>query len=116
MVSAMVLGGCQTGRELSDPFSDAGPRSNSVTVYVTNLAFSDATLYAVTTGTRHQLGRVTGKQEAVFTMPLPFPTVMFIEIDLMAGPKCFTDQLTVDPGDEFELIVRNEGANVYCES
>jgi len=113
IVSGLVLGGCQTGRDLSNPFSGR-QADDKLTIYVTNLAFMDATLYAVTTGTRHKLGRVTGKREAVYTMPLPFPTMMHIEIDMMAGPKCFTERLTVDPGDELELIVQNENANVYC--
>jgi hypothetical protein len=112
LAAFLVLGlvGC-AGRQLEgDPFNEA-LLSKEVKIYVTNLAFMDATLWAVTTGTRHKLGIVTGKKEAVYTMPLPFPALMHIEIDLLAGPLCYTERLTVDPGDELELIIQDENAN-----
>jgi hypothetical protein len=30
---------------------------------------------------------------------------MYIEIDMLAGPKCFTEELPVDPGDVLELQI-----------
>jgi len=110
---ALVLAGCASGRPDGDTFLPGGAEGQ-LKVYVTNLAFTHATLWGVTTGTRHKLGIVGGKREAAFTMPLPFPTEMHIEIDILAGPKCFTERLTVDPGDELELIIPNDGANWNC--
>ncbi len=110
---ALVPVGCATAGRDSDPFVSGGA-NGQLKVYVTNLAFTHATLWGVTTGTRHKLGIVGGKREAAFTMPLPFPTEMHIEIDILAGPKCFTERLTVDPGDELELIIPNDGANWNC--
>jgi hypothetical protein len=113
LASTLLLAGCLFGRSQG---RDTGwdPSRREVTLYVTNLSFSEATIYGVTTGTRHVLGRVIGKKEAVFTMPLPFPTLMHLEIDLLAGPYCYTDRLTVDPGDELELIIQNDGGNWNC--
>lgn len=108
-----LLAGCLTGRPQGQAAHLDESRRN-VTLYVTNLSFSDATVYGVTTGARHLLGRVTGKREAVLTMPMPFPTMMHVEFDLLAGPTCRTERLTVDPGDELELIIQNDGANWYC--
>lgn len=107
-----LLASCASVSGESDPFSGGVPKE--VKVYVTNLAFMDATLWGVTTGTRQKLGIATGKREHVFTMPMPFPTQMHIEIDILAGPLCYTERLTVDPGDELELIIQNENANWNC--
>ena len=112
-ILALVPVGCATAGRDSDPFVPGGA-NGQVKVFVTNLAFTHATLWGVTTGTRHKLGIVAGKREAAFTMLLPFPTEMHIEIDILAGPKCFTERLTVDPGDELELIIQNDGANLNC--
>ena len=77
-------------------------------------AFMDATVYGVTDGGRRRLGRVTGKREMVFTMPLRTPSRMYLEIDIMAGPRCETERLIVDPGDQLELIIQHENANWRC--
>ena len=111
--SAIILAGCAAGGANGDPFS--GDRTeNEVKVFVTNLAFMDATIYGVTLGGRRRLGRVTGKKEAVFTMPLPAPSEMYLEIDILAGPTCETERLIVDPGDHLELIIQNENAGWMC--
>lgn len=112
---AILLAGCAAGRADSNPFSGSGAGgAESVKVYITNLAFMDATIYGVTMGGRHRLGRVTGKKEVVFTMPLRAPSIMHLEIDLLAGPRCETERLMVDPGDHLELIINNENAGLRC--
>ena len=79
--------------------------SESVRIYVTNRNFMDATLWAVTAGTRKKLGIVTGKREAVYTIPWRFSDDLRIEIDMLAGKRCTTERLPVDPGDDIELII-----------
>ena len=113
LATLFILAGCAANRRDADPFS-SGFSPNSITIHVTNLNFMEATLYGVTTGTRQTLGRVGGKEEGVFSMELPFPTLIHIEIDLLAGPYCSTERLTVDPGDEFDLIIQQAGANTNC--
>lgn len=83
----------------SDPGSDA------IRIYVTNRNFMDATIWAVTTGTRRKLGTITGKRDEVFTVPWDFSTDLWLEIDMLAGGRCTTDRLPVDPGDEIEVII-----------
>jgi len=100
-----VSAGCsQTGRSPGASFqSDSEARS--IRVYVTNRNFMDATLWAVTPGSRSRLGIVTGKKEAVFTLPWDFYQDLRIEIDMLAGRRCITEVLPVDPGDDLELII-----------
>ena len=94
----------QRGGALGRSFPGTGEES-VIRIHVTNLNFMDATLYALTTGTRERLGILTGKKEAVYTLPLKFSTQLRIEIDLLAGDRCTTEALTVDPGDDIELII-----------
>jgi hypothetical protein len=105
LLTVVLLAGCsQAGR--SDRSSFPGDsQERSVRVYVTNLNFMDATLWAVTPGTRNKLGIVSGKREAVFTLPWDFSTDLRIEIDMLAGSRCVTEVLPVDPGDDIELII-----------
>ena len=110
---AAFFAGCSTGGLESNPFT-GGQGGQEVKVYITNLAFMDATVYGVTDGGRRRLGRVTGKREMVFTMPLRTPSRMYLEIDIMAGPRCETERLIVDPGDQLELIIQHENANWRC--
>ncbi len=109
----LLIGGCFLPRSQDPPFGPE-PSSRTLTLYVTNLAFADATLYSVIGSARHRLGRVSGTTEAVFTVPLAFPTDMHIEINLLAGPTCYTDRMAVNPGDELALRIENDGANWYC--
>jgi hypothetical protein len=94
----------QRGGAMGRAFPGAG-EENIIRIHVTNLNFMDATLYALSTGTRERLGILTGKQEAVYTLPWRFSTQLRIEIDLLAGARCTTEALTVDPGDDIELII-----------
>ncbi len=117
-IVVLFLGACRTGRNLTkgeagSPFP-AGAGADEVTVHVTNLAFSDVTLYAVTTGTRERLGVITGKREDTFTFSLDYATEIYLELDFLAGRKCFTERLPVDPGDAFDLVIQQEGLNLRC--
>jgi len=112
---ATVLAGCAAGGGQSDRFSeDASERE--IKVWVTNLAFMDATIYGVVNSGRRRLGRVPGKGEAILTMPFRAPSEMYLEIDLLAGPTCETERMTVDPGDHLELIIQNENAGWRCRA
>jgi hypothetical protein len=71
----------------------------------------DATLWALTPGTRKKLGVVTGKREQVFDVPWPHATDLSMEIDILSGPRCTTEALLVDPGDEIDLIIDMEMLN-----
>ena len=94
----------QRGASLGNPFPGAAG-DESIRIHVTNLNFMDATLYAITPGSREKLGILTGKMEAIYTLPWKFSTELRIEIDLLAGKRCTTRAMPVDPGDDIELII-----------
>jgi hypothetical protein len=116
MAAAMlVLAACAT----SDPPRrgyDSNPTAGVARIFVTNLNFMEVTVYGVTTGTRRRLGVVPGKGEKMLTMPISFPTELHLEIDILAGPYCWTERLTVDAGDDFDLVVQQAGSNLNCRT
>jgi len=83
-------------------------------VSINNLAFSDVTVWGVTNGSRRRLGNITAKGETDFTLPLGYPSELYLEIDLLAGPRCVTETMLVQPGDHVELTVRGDTANLVC--
>jgi hypothetical protein len=87
----------------SEPFSSARP--TTVRIIVQNRNFQDARLYTYRRGRKNFLGIVTGKRDAEFVIDWDFSDPMYIEIDMLAGPKCFTEELPVDPGDILELQI-----------
>jgi hypothetical protein len=97
------------GSSSSDVFGDAeGP----VTIHVRNNNFQDATLSLVTRGRRVFLGTVTGKMETRLTAPVPAPAdVWHVEIDLVGGIWCRTDEIDVDPGDVLDLLIQVDTSN-----
>ena len=105
LLLGFFLGGCASATgSPGTPFGEEA-LDTSVRIYVTNLNFSDATLWAVTQGSRRRLGILTGKTEEVFTLPWETSLDLQIEIDLLAGPRCTTRAMPVDPGDDIELII-----------
>jgi len=114
MVAAAVLvTGCAGTAGRSDPFSNSS-RETEIKIFVTNLAFSNVTLYGVTNGGRRYLGRLTGKREFVFTLPMRISSEFYIELDFLAGPKCQTERMRVDPGDHLELVIQNGSQSYRC--
>lgn len=112
LMAGAALTGCATGGGSGSFGGEEG--TNEVKLFVQNLAFMDATIYSITNGGRRRLGQVTGKRDMVFTFPLTFPSEMYLEIDILAGPRCETERITVDPGDHLELIIQNENAGWRC--
>lgn len=102
----LVLGACGAGSGAVDsPFADLGDR-NLFRIYVENDNYYDARLYAVASGgVRQSLGFVTGKTRHVFTVPWSFSNELRIEVNMVAGPTCVTEPITVDPGDELRLQI-----------
>lgn len=98
-VSACASG----GQGSTDSFNVERP--TSVRLIVQNRNFSDVRLYTIRRGTRTALGTVTGKQDREFTFSWNMPDPMQVEIDMVAGPKCFTREMQVDPGDTLELQI-----------
>lgn len=111
--SATLFTGCAAGGGESNPFS-ADQTQREIKIIIKNQAFMDATVYAVSTGGMRRLGQVTGKRETVFTMSWPGPSDLYLEIDILAGPRCRTERMLVDPGDEVELIIETDNPRWVC--
>jgi hypothetical protein len=113
LAAAALVAGCAGKRSeveaFPDPYAD-----KDVKIFVTNLAFMDATIFGIANGGRTRLGRVTGKREHVFTLPMDFSSELYLEIDILAGPKCFTERMMVNPGDHLDLVIQNEGMHWRC--
>lgn len=104
---AVVLAACGTRTSYpgQNPFEEGGGTAQEIRVRVRNQNFYDASLTAISDTGRRRLGTVGGNQTTVFTMPLSFTSGLRIEIDLLAGPTCTTELITVSPGEEVQLDI-----------
>jgi hypothetical protein len=105
----LATAGCASGggpRRSGSPFSDDPRERKEVSIHIENHNFSDATVWTlVRDGRRQRLGMVTGKSVADFTVPWTFSEPLRIQFDLVAGPRCTTENLVVDPGDTLEMQI-----------
>ena len=99
---AVLFGACAS---TGGPDSPYGGGSNRITIEVDNLNWSDATLWAHKGGARQRLGVVGGKKRARFDMEWSYSQTLEVEIDLLAGSRCITPTLSVDPDDIIELQI-----------
>jgi len=98
-----------------EPFGGSEP--TTVRIIIQNLNFQDARIYTYRADTRRMLGTVTGKSDRQFVIDWDYPAPMYLEIDMLAGPRCFTEALPVDPGDILELQIASRFANTAgCRS
>jgi hypothetical protein len=88
------------------PFGQGQAERNEIQIHVMNLNFNDATVWALVRDVRRErLGVATGKSEATFTMPWTFSDELRLEFDLIGGVRCFTEAISVDPGDALEMQI-----------
>jgi len=106
IVVGLLLAGCQSSGSSyqSEPFTTGG-QASEVHLIVQNRNFADVRLYALRRGRREILGTVGGKTDAEYDIDWDLSDPLQIEIDLLAGPTCFTRELLVDPGDIIELQI-----------
>ena len=76
-----------------------------IEIRIINNNFSDARLYAVHPRGREYIGMLTGKTEANYTLDWDFSQTLSIEISLLAGGTCTTEELIVDPGEALFLSI-----------
>jgi hypothetical protein len=109
-LALLLLGGltaCAGGRTatIADPFENASEGPRVINLHVTNLNFNEARLWAISMEGRQRIGVIGGKADAVYRLPWNFSQPLRIEIDLLAGPRCTTEAIPVDPGDELRLQI-----------
>lgn len=97
-VVAAVLAGGSVGCASSN---DPGPFQGdpTINIEVVNRNYMDATLFAQWLGGRRRLGIVTGARTAVYELEWEQPQELQLEIDMLAGDKCLTPPIMVNPGD-----------------
>lgn len=102
LAGALAVSACAARGGPDSPYA-AG--SDRITIEVDNHNWSDATLWAHRAGARQRLGVVGGKKRASFDMDWSFSQPLEVEIDLLAGGRCITPSLQVDPDDIIELQI-----------
>lgn len=78
---------------------------DQIEIRIINNNFSDARMYAVHPRGREYIGVLTGKTEANYTLDWDIPQTLAIEISLLAGGTCTTEELIVDPGEALFLSI-----------
>lgn len=106
----LVAGSCAGSRTIErgvpNPFGQNPEESGEIQIRIRNFNFSDATVWVLEReGKRTRLGVVTGKSDSTFSIPWTFSAPMRVEFDLLAGVRCLTESLDVDPGDILELQI-----------
>ncbi|MCH1571319.1 MAG: hypothetical protein L7S64_08240 [Longimicrobiales bacterium] len=102
------LSACATGSAdiAEDPYAFTSTnRPPRVRIVVRNMNFNDVRLFALSPSGRTSIGHVGGKQESEFEIDWRMSAFMSIEINMVAGPKCQTQEMQVDPGDILELQI-----------
>jgi hypothetical protein len=81
--------------------------ADEIRLEVLNHNFADVTVWMVARdAARSRLGVVTGKTEETFVVPWAFTQPLRLEFDLLAGPRCQTRSMSVDPGDILQLEIQ----------
>lgn len=103
-----LVAGCATG-SAGNPYSDEMGERREIRIDILNHNFSDATVWAIArAGHRQRLGIVTGKTDSTFTLEWRFSVPLRLEFDMVAGPRCTTEALSVDPGDILQLEISTD--------
>ena len=108
LAALVAIAACATpGRvvERGQLFTREPVGEEMIRIHVQNDNFMDARLHAVGLNGGYLLGVVTGKQQAVLSIPWDFSGPLRIEIDLLVGPRCTTRPIDADPGDTFDLRI-----------
>jgi len=105
---AALLAACATGGggPGQNPFSQDLAERGEIEIRIINLNFNDATVWAlIQDGRRQRLGIVAGKREDNFVLPWTMSEDLRLEYDFLAGSRCYTERMRVDPGDRLELQI-----------
>lgn len=108
---AAVLSGCGGGGAGShNPFDpNAIPGSSAgedpIQIDVQNSNFNDVTIWAIRSGQRIRLGRVTGKTDERFRIAWNPAIPIYFAIDEVGGRGCRTNSLSVDPNARVWVVI-----------
>lgn len=114
MVFAVLVGtsACANRNDAPSPFEGRAARGSGapgaedpIRVEVQNLNFNDVTVWAVRSGQRVRLGRVTGKTDEQFRIGWNVAVPIYFEVDVTGGRSCRTGQVGVEPNAVVWLTV-----------
>lgn len=112
VTAALLMTGCATGSN-ENPFGGgAGP--NQIRIAIVNNNQQDVTVYARAPAIRERLGRVGSHNSETFTMRWAHTRELRLELDFLAGPRCFSQSVVVSPGEELELVVQPSLTRLNC--
>lgn len=108
---ALTLSGCGGGNAgTRNPFDpNAVPASSSaeapIQIDVQNSNFNDVTIWAIRSGQRIRLGRVTGKTDQQFRIGWNPALPIYFTIDEVGGRGCRTNMLSVEPNARVWIMI-----------
>lgn len=106
LVAAVTALATACAARAGDGSADLAPGlEDQIEIRIINNNFSDARMYAVRPGAREYIGMLTGKTEANYTLDWDMSQTLSIEISLLAGGTCTTEELIVDPGEALFLSI-----------
>ena len=105
VIAVTVLGTACAARAGDGTAALSPGLEDQIEIRIINNNFSDARLYAVHPGKREYMGMLTGKTEANYMLDWDFSQTLAIEISLLAGGTCTTEELIVDPGEALFLSI-----------
>ena len=106
LMTAVILlaGACAARAGEGNPAITPG-LEDQIEIRIINNNFSDARMYAVHPQGREYIGVLTGKTEANYILDWDLSQTLAIEISLLAGGTCTTEELIVDPGEALFLSI-----------
>ena len=120
MLLAYVLVACTAcgggrARNPFDPSSTEGT-ADRIRVEVDNLNFNDATIWAMRSGQRIRVGRVTGKTEQNFTIEWNMAVPISFQVDVVSGRTCGTQQIPVDSNSRVWVTIPSSLGLTPCRA
>ena len=108
---AAVLSGCATtasgGHNPFDPNSIPGASTaeDPIQIDVQNSNFNDVTIWAIRSGQRVRLGRVTGKTDQRFRIAWNPAIPIYFTVDEVGGRGCRTNSLSVESNARVWIMI-----------
>lgn len=90
---------------LPNPYASGPDGQTAIRLTVQNRNFADATVHVLRGGERLRMGIVTGTMQREFRIPWRISQQMSVDIRLLAGERCLSREMVVDPGDDIYLEV-----------
>lgn len=114
----LALTSCATSAGGRESREAASHGDDEIRIDILNHNFSDATIWAVIReSSRRRLGVVTGKTDETYVLEWDFTQPLRLEIDLLAGARCLTRPIDVDPGDILQLEIQAVFRDTeFCEN